>query len=84
MKNKIIGLDTNIFIYQFQGNSQFGEKTQKIFTQLTANKINALTSVITITEILSFKKSEEIVSELKALLLEVPNLEIKDVTKEIP
>ena len=83
MKNKLIGLDTNIFIYQFQSHPQFGKKTQSIFFQLAANKVKAITSIITVTEVLAFKKSEDIVSELKNLLLEVPNLEMKEVSREI-
>lgn len=83
MRNKLIGLDTNIFIYQFQGNPQFGKHTQNIFSQLASNKIQAVTSIITFTEVLSFKKSEEVISDLKSLLLEVPNLEMKDVSIDI-
>jgi predicted nucleic acid-binding protein len=42
-----------------------------------------VTSIITFTEVLSFKKSNEIISDLKSLLLEVPNLEMKDVSRDI-
>ena len=83
MKNNLVGLDTNIFIYQFQGNPQFVNDTRIIFSQLAANKIKAITSVITFTEVLAIKESEQIVSNLKQLLLEVPNMQIIDVSQEI-
>ena len=83
MKNKLVGLDTNIFIYQFEAHPQFGHYTQNIFSQLASNRITAVTSVITYTEVLSFKRSDKIISELKNLLLEVPNLEMKDVSRDI-
>jgi len=83
MKNKLIGLDTNIFIYHFQNNPQFGQKAQKIFSQLTTNKTKAITSVITLTELLSLKRSDEIILELKNLMLELPNMEIKDISRDI-
>ncbi len=83
MKNKLIGLDTNIFIYYFHQHDHFGLPAKKIFTQLANNKIKAVTSVITSIELLSFKRSEKEIVELKDFLLEISNLTISDLTNDI-
>lgn len=84
IKNKLIGLDTNIFIYYFQQNRQFGEKAKRIFNYLVDNKIKAITSVITLIELLSLPvRDEKNIDKLKNLFLETPNLEIQDINQEI-
>lgn len=45
-KYKLIGLDTNIFIYHFEDNPQFSTYTQLIFEELAKGKLRAVTSVI--------------------------------------
>ena len=80
---KIIGLDTNIFIYYFQGHPQFGASVKKIFESLVAANVKAITSSITLIELLSLKIPETEVDALKALYLETPNLTPIDVNQTI-
>jgi predicted nucleic acid-binding protein len=83
MRNNLIGLDTNIFIYYLHQDPLFGEKAKYIFSELIANKIKILTSVITLTELLSLKQSDKDTTKLKNFFFEIPNLETKVVSEAI-
>lgn len=80
---KKIGLDSNIFSYQFHRDPQFGPFTKAIFDELSADKLQAITSVITLIEILSVKTSLSKIKQLKDLFLRTPNLIIFDVGQDI-
>jgi predicted nucleic acid-binding protein len=83
MRNKLITLDTNIFIYYLHQDPFFGEKAKYIFSELSAQKIKILTSVVTLIELLSLKQSEKDTAKLKNFFLEIPNLETKEVSEDI-
>ncbi len=84
LKFRLASLDTNIFVYHFEGNTEFGQKAKQIFIDLLNNKIRAVTSIITLSELLSSPKLDKIaVKETRKLLLEVPNLEIYQVDEVI-
>ena len=76
-------LDTNIFIYFFNGDERFGGDVRKIFSRLVSNKMRAITSVITQTELFSLAPPENDVQELLGLFLETPNLEILSINTKI-
>ena len=82
-QNKIIGLDTNIFIYYFQQHSQFGDSAKKIFESLVEDNVRAVTSIITLIELLSLKIPEIEVDKFKSLYLETPNLTTIDINQTI-
>ena len=77
MKSKpLLFLDTNIFIYFFQDHPDFGQTARDIFARLTTTQVTAVTSTLTVTELLSIKMTEEEVDTLYRRLLETPNLKI--------
>lgn len=80
---KIVFLDTNVFIYFFQYNPIFSEESKKIFQKLTANELRAVTSVLTLTELLSISAPETMVKKLLRLLLETPNLEVLPISSDV-
>ncbi len=82
-QNKIIGLDTNIFIYYFQQHPQFGVPVKKIFVSLVEDKVKAITSIITLIELLALKIPETEVEKFKSLYLETPNLTTIDIHQTI-
>lgn len=83
-KFKIVGLDTNIFIYFFEQNPEFGESAKKIFDLLSAGKLSAATSIISLIEILSPDfLSKEAIRETEAKFFDIPNLKVVDVDKTI-
>ena len=86
LKGKIIGLDTMIFIYHFEENQIYSPLTFSIFESLEKGNFNALTSILTLLEILVKPKREGnlILSERYKILFETfPNLQVKTIDKNI-
>lgn len=82
-KYKLIGLDSNIFSYHFHKHPIFGPIAKEIFDALSINKSHAITSIITLTEILSVKVLRNRVKQLEIQFSEIPNLIILDVNHDI-
>lgn len=78
-----IGIDTNIFIYHFGGNPQYGKYTHLIFNLLKQSRLKATTSTLTISELLSFKTLEQVLTEISDSFFATPNLTILDVSPNI-
>lgn len=85
-KHRSIGLDTMLFIYQFEKFKNIWQKTQIIFSLLEAGRFKAVTSVIGLIEILTKPKKEKnylLVKEYQELLTDFPNLSVVNVNLEI-
>jgi predicted nucleic acid-binding protein len=77
-RHRRLALDTNIFIYQLEANLQYGELTDAIFEWLERPNHRAVTSTITMTELLVQPyrdDSEQRVNDFYALLSTYPNLD---------
>jgi len=77
-RHKRIALDTSIFIYQFEENRQYLPLTDRIFGWLEKPGSRAITSTLTMTELLvqPYRESNrQRVSIFYALLSTYPNLE---------
>lgn len=82
-KNNLVALDSNIFIYNLEENPEFVKFTDLIFKRLILNKIKATTSIISLTEILSYQKTSNAVKQLTEDFLSTPNLEVFDIDQQI-
>ena len=83
-KLKLVGLDTNIFIYYFEQNSEFGQSAKKIFDLLSTNSLNTVTSVISLMEILSPDFISKVAArETEKKFFDIPNLKVLDVDRII-
>ncbi len=82
-KFRSIGLDTNIFVYYLDSNSSFYSHAEELFEQIAIRNLSIFTSVITLSELLSFKASRSQVYKLEQELLLIPNLTIIDVNREV-
>lgn len=76
---KKVALDSSCFIYEFAEHPQFVSFTHNIFRQIETGKMQAVTSVISATEI--FVRAEEeknqlLIRNYESLLLNFPNLSI--------
>jgi predicted nucleic acid-binding protein len=83
---KKIGIDSMCFIYHFEVNKSYGEIVKKLFLQLQKDKLTAVTSTITLAEILSFEKLQKdriLFEQTKTRLRQTPNLEIIPVDETI-
>ena len=73
-----IALDTCIFIYQWEANPQYSPLTNLIFSSMEQSSVAAVTSTITMTELLVHPyRSHDVLrtNELFGLLSTCPNLE---------
>ncbi len=82
-KYKLIGIDSNIFIYHFEENPQFISTTQFIFNQLSKEKLKAVTSIISIAETLSYPLPAKTLKLIEESFHMVPNLTLYDVDEAI-
>jgi predicted nucleic acid-binding protein len=86
LKGKIIGLDTMVFIYHFEENQIYSPLTFSIFESLEKGNFNAVTSILTLLEILVKPKRENnsILTERYKILFETfPNLQVKELNESI-
>lgn len=67
------------FIYHFEGNKFYGEIVKQLFLQLQESNLTAVTSVLTLAEILAFEKLQKdkiLFEDTKTKLRSTPNLGI--------
>ncbi|HBY56738.1 MAG TPA: PIN domain nuclease [Candidatus Atribacteria bacterium] len=86
LKGKIVGLDTMVFIYHFEENQLYSPLTLSIFESLEKGNFNAITSILTLLEILVKPKKENnlLLTERYKLLFETfPNLQVKEINENI-
>lgn len=77
--HKKIALDSNLFIYLFEGSIMAERLRDEIFIPIEQGELHAVTSVLTISEILTKPKSlsrEDICQKYIVLLESYPNLDI--------
>lgn len=82
-KKQLIGIDTNIFIYHFQDNPEFTSRTNVFFNNLTKAKIRAVTSIISLIELLSFSATNEEIDKIQEAFQLTPSLTVISVDLEI-
>lgn len=83
---KKAGIDSMCFIYHFEANTNYGELVKELFGKLQEKKLSAVTSVLTLAEILSFEnlqKNRILFEEEKSKLHSTPNLNIIPVDEKI-
>lgn len=83
---RIVALDTNIFLYHFEENPEYVSFTQELFENVEAGRIRAVTSVLTLHEILTgaYKAGDaRLVSLYRDLLGSFPNLEMMPFDEEV-
>ena len=80
---KRVALDSNLFIYNLEQNPRYTQFTDLIFGRLISNQLKAVTSIITLTEILSYPKTEKVVRLITEDFLNTPNLQVIEVNQGI-
>lgn len=84
--DKIIGIDTMVFIYHIEEHPVYSQITESIFDAVEKGRRTAVTSVITLLEILVKPKIENnigAVKDYRDTLLTFPNLKIFDVDLKV-
>lgn len=82
-KFKLIGLDSNVFIYLFEENPRFIKNCQLIFNLLDQGRLKAVTSIISVIEALSYPSPPSILKEIQEGFKNISNLTILDVNQDI-
>lgn len=82
-KRKYLGLDTNVFIYYLQAHPKFGLSAKKVFSALNSNKATAVTSILTVAEVLAFKVPRNEIKKSQDYLFSIPNLSFVSVETKI-
>ena len=85
-RHKRVALDTSIFIYQAQAHPKYSVLTQPLFSWIEQPRSCAISSTITLTEILVQpirNKDESLESALAGLLCRYPNLNLIPVSVAI-
>jgi predicted nucleic acid-binding protein len=80
-----VAMDSNCFIYLIEG-SPYTDKLTDLFQRIEKKSLLAVTSIITITEILTgpYKsKNYKLVEEYRSTLLSFPNLTFREMDYEI-
>ena len=85
-KYRIVGIDTVAFIYHFEENEKYLPFTNVLFEMIENGKVRAVTSTITLMEILVKPKrdgNQKAANEYKFILQTFPNLEIRNIDAEV-
>lgn len=82
-KYKIVALDTNIFIYYLNANSQFYSVSASIIEKIVQGNLRAVTSILTLIELLSFDIPKDAVKKLEQEFSDMPNITLKEVSLNI-
>lgn len=83
MKNKLLALDSNIFIYHFESNPAFISYTSRIFTSLIKTSSYGITSIISLIETLSYPSPGNVLEAIEEGFRTVPNLTVVEINHEI-
>lgn len=81
-----VGLDTSIFIYQFEAHPTYKPFTEIILQNIQAGRQQAVLSTVTLMELTVHPwrmDRPEVASHYEALLAHFPNLQLVDVTRTV-
>ena len=81
-----IGLDTAIFVYQFEHHPRYSPLTNLLFRAVKSGQISAVTSVITLMEVtvLPFQQQRPgVAHNYELLLVNYPHLQLATITRAI-
>ncbi len=76
-RQKVLALDTNIFIYHFEENPAYSPYTEELFERIESGRVRAVTSALTLHEILTGARKAgkpDLVALYRNLLGSFPNL----------
>lgn len=83
---KVVGIDTSPFIYHFQGEAVYSKVTTDLFNAVENGLIRAVTSMITLMEVLVKPMSEgnvKAAEEYRILLQTFPNLSLRTIDDKV-
>lgn len=82
-KLRLIALDTNTLSYYFHSHKEFGEAAKSLVIKITAGKMKAITSSITLAELLAIEAPTKFIKSLEQEMLAFPGLRVVEVSNQI-
>lgn len=85
-KIDLIGLDTMVFIYHFEKNQRYLPITTYILNSIESGEVGALTSIVTLIEILTGPlklKDKKLAEQYRLILTSFPHLQLLDLDQTI-
>ena len=80
---KLVCFDTSLFIYFLEKNPQFYDSAREYFSKLEKHSFKAVTTILTLTELLSFRNPIITEDQLVTEFFGTPNLTVFDVNRKI-
>lgn len=84
--HNIIGLDTSVFIYHIETNPRYLPLTRSILNAVQSGNCKGITSTVTVMELTvrPWRMNRgDVAREYEVLLLNFPNLYVRDVSREV-
>ncbi len=78
-QHRLVGIDTTPFIYHFEKNRAYSGLTVKLFEEVERERLKAITSVLTLTEVIVKQKElgdKKAVEDYRFVLKTFPNLSL--------
>jgi len=85
-RHPVVGLDTMVFIYQYEDNPTYAPLTDAVFEAVETGRVKAVTSTLTLMEVLVNPKRlgrQDLVDDYTYALTTFPNLDMKAVDASI-
>lgn len=85
-KHAIIGLDTSIFIYHFEGDPRYLPITKVLLNRIIHGHHHGIVSTVALMELTVYPFSlgkTEVAQHYESLLVHFPNLRVVDVTRDV-
>ncbi len=85
-RHPFVGLDTSVFIYYYEEVQEYLPATQALFERLEAGSFAAVTSVVTLTELITQPLSRRqygLAGRYTSALRRFPNLELVDISVDM-
>lgn len=83
MRNKILALDSNIFIYHFEANPRYTSYTTHVFNTIINKSNTGITSIISLIETLSYPSPQTVLDQIEESFKTLPNFTMYDINQEI-
>jgi predicted nucleic acid-binding protein len=86
LRHAVVGLDTMVFIYQYEDDPAYAPLTDAVFEAVEAGRVRAVTSTLTLMEVLVKPKRlgrQDLVDDYTYALTTFPNLDMRAVDASI-
>ena len=84
--HRLIGLDTPVWIYHFEGSTTYGRAADAVLEAVSGGRVAAVASELVLLELLVAplkKGAQDVADELELTLLHFPHLQLAPITRSV-